>query len=86
MKPKPSPLRVVDAPTASARIRAAREEAGWRQLDLAQSAGLSLVTVSGAERGLLTPRTAERLAAALHLDPRSVTPGAADPASLITCT
>jgi len=55
-------------PTTQNVVRDARERAGLTQLQLANESGVSLGTISVAERGgRLSERSAQRLAAALHV-------------------
>lgn len=67
-----NPIRVL--------IRCARKRQGLSQLELALLADVSLNTVSLAERsGRMSPRTAERIAAALGLAPEQLTAERAQP-------
>ncbi len=55
-------------------LRSARAKVGWTQEVLAHKAGLTLSTVSLAERtGYVTPATALRLAAALGVEVERIT-------------
>lgn len=57
------------------RILLARRRAGMTQAQLAVQAGLSIATVAHAERfGVVTERTAERLAAVLGVAPKELQP------------
>lgn len=59
-------------------VRRRRRELGISQQELASAAGLAIQTVSLVERGgILTPRTAERLAPVLRLTPAALLEGSA---------
>ena len=70
LQPAPNEPHSLDRVTFGGRIRAARKRFGWTLQDLANASGVSITTISRAERGLLALgyENLSALAHALHLD------------------
>lgn len=70
LPPAPTEPHSLDRATFGGRIRAARKRFGWTLQDLANASGVSITTISRAERGLLALgyENLSALAHALHLD------------------
>lgn len=56
-------------------LRVARLRAGWSQSDLSRATGIHPGTIGLSERtGVVSPRSAERIARALGIDPSDLCP------------